>query len=1030
MRQNRITKLLASAAILLCCAATLRAQNGDPLEAYQQDAGGLSTLYRGKLQKVYPFRFNGTYYLDSRAFRKGDLLYNGKYYKDILMNIDAYSQELVVRPQATSSGVVLYRDEVAWFRFDNRLFVNLRYLGYDKAPEGYYEVLRDGREPIIRMGIKHFGTATGALSPSEEAALDGNYNPDVINLFSRRDRYYVLLTDGSLDKISVGGCKRRMRKSYDPTGSPFTDEAFSWKPVYEDAEGDVPKTNFDPISSQFLPVGYFEDTKKEDSLAAANAAMRVTYRNKIYEIGKDGKAPKGGKATVSGIVYEAETGLPLPGTVVFDDNTRTYVRTDKNGRYSISLPLGDNVLNFNADSKEDLPLKIHLYANGNLDVVMTEVITYLKGSIISANSMQQHRITAIGVEKVNIKTLVKIPSAFGEGDILKAVLTLPGVKTVGEASGGINVRGGSADQNLILFGDNTIYNPTHLFGIFSAFNPDVIEGVELYKSSIPAQYGGRISSVLSVTPKEGDAQKFNGSIGIGLLTSRLHLEGPLAKGKTSIILGARTSYSDYLLKLLPKNSAYSGGGAGFTDGNLGLTHRFNDRNSLQVTGYFANDRFSFSGDTTFRYTNFNAAAAFKHKGENGGNFKLSAGYDHYNNELGAHNWEEGAYDLTTTIRQAFLKAGWARPLGRHTLSFGADFVGYGLDPGTMKPYGTHSQVKATKLSREWGVEPAAYLSDLWAPSDRFSIDGGVRFSSFLALDPSQAYMGPEFRLSTKYSPAKNLSFKAGYNTMRQYIHLISNTSSISPMDTWRLSSADIVPTTGWQGAGGIYWTLIGAGLDFSVEGYYKKSRNALDYKSGALLSMNPNLADELVPVRGQAYGVEVMLSKPAGSLTGWVSYTYSRSQLQEMQDRGAETINGGQWYNAPYDKPHEFKLAGNYAFTHRISLSMNVDYSTGRPITIPIGKYFYDGEWRLSYSERNGHRIPDYFRVDAAINIDPGHYKKALMHASLTIGVYNITGRKNPYSVFFKTQPSGQVNGYMLSVFATQVPYVNLNILF
>ena len=307
------------------------------------------------------------------------------------------------------------------------------------------------------------------------------------------------------------------------------------------------------------------------------------------------------------------------------------------------------------------------------------------------------------------------------------------------------------------------------------------------------------------------------------------------------------------------------------------------------------------------------------------------------------------------------------------------------------------------------------------------MDGGIRLSSFMAMDPGKFYMGPEFRFSTKFSPAKNLSFKAGYNTMRQYIHLISNTSSISPMDTWRLSSKDIVPTTGWQGAGGIYWTLFG-GLDFSVEGYYKKSRNALDYKSGAMLSMNPDLAEELVPVQGRAYGVEVMLSKPAGSLT--VSYTYSRSQLQEMQDRGAETINGGAWYNAPYDKPHEFKFAGNYAFTHRFSLSLNVDYSTGRPITIPIGKYFYDGEWRLAYSERNSYRIPDYFRIDAALNIDPGHYKKAFAHASFTIGVYNITGRKNPYSVFFKTLPSGQVKGYMLSVFASQVPYVNLNILF
>ena len=256
---------------------------------------------------------------------------------------------------------------------------------------------------------------------------------------------------------------------------------------------------------------------------------------------------------------------------------------------------------------------------------MTEKVTLLKGSIVSAESMRQHRSTSMGVESVSMTTMSKIPSAFGEGDIIKAVLTLPGVKSVGEASGGFNVRGGSADQNLILFNDNTIYNPSHLFGIFSAFNPDLVEGVELYKSSIPAEYGGRISSVLSVSSKEGDRNKVKGSLGIGVLTSRGHIEGPIGK-KTTFIAGGRISYSDWILKLLPKNSAYAGGGANFADANVGVTHRFDDNNSLQLFGYFATDRFSFSGDTTFRYTNYNAALTYRHKADDGSSFKLSVGY--------------------------------------------------------------------------------------------------------------------------------------------------------------------------------------------------------------------------------------------------------------------------------------------------------------------------------------------------------------------------------------------------------------------
>ena len=1020
-------RLLPIYIILLLASFPLRAQ--DDVTRFQKDAGALSTVFRGRLHKNPSFRYNGTYFLDTRKFHKGDVFYNGKQYSDVLLNLNASLQELVIRPNENSAGVMLYRDQVAWFSIGQRRFINLRYIGYSEAPEGYYELVRDGREPILRLSYKILKAATSMLSARTLDDMDDNYDPGVVSYYDREEKYYVIQEDGTLRKIGLGKARRLLRKGFDMTGSPLSEEVFAWHPETDATDGTLQKRPVDNRTSQLLPAGYFDEIKEQEDTTASQGVMTVTFRNKIYEIGEEGRS-KRSKATVSGIVYEAETGLPLPGTVIFDDKTHTYARTDKKGHYTITLPVGDNILNFNADSKEDLPLKIKLLSEGTLDVVMTEKINYLEGAVISASSIEQHKSSAIGVEKVSIKTLSKIPTAFGEGDIIKAVLTLPGVKTVGEASGGFNVRGGSADQNLVLFDDNTIYNPSHLFGIFSAFNPDVVDNVELYKSSIPAEYGGRISSVLSVNSKKGSTEKFKGSLGIGLLTSRIHLEGPIAKGKTSFIAAARTSYSDWLMKMLPKNSAYAGGGASFSDVNLGVTHRFDDRNSLQLNGYFATDRFAFSGDTTFRYTNLNASIAFRHKGEEGGSFKLAAGYDHYHNVLGAHAWETGAYDLKTVIRQAFLKAGWIRPLGNHTLSFGTDLVGYFLDPGIMEPYGEMSQVQSARLDHELGLEPSVYLSENWSPNDKFSVDGGVRVSSFLALDPSQFYAGPEFRFSTKYSPARFFTLKAGINSMRQYIHLISNTSAISPMDTWRLSSKDIVPTTGWQGAAGAYWTLVGAKLDLSVEGYYKQSRNGLDYKSGALLSMNPQLADALVPVRGKAYGVEFMVNKPSGRLTGWVSYTYSRSLLQETSDRGLQAINQGEWYNAPYDKPHEFKFAGNYAMTHRFSFSLNVDYSTGRPITIPTGKYYYGGQWRLAYSERNAHRIPDYFRVDIALNIDPGHYLKALAHASVTLGVYNVTGRKNPYSVFYKTKSNGIVNGYMLSVFATQVPYINLNILF
>ncbi len=259
--------------------------------------------------------------------------------------------------------------------------------------------------------------------------------------------------------------------------------------------------------------------------------------------------------------------------------------------------------------------------------------------------------------------------------------------------------------------------------------------------------------------------------------------------------------------------------------------------------------------------------------------------------------------------------------------------------------------------------------------------------------------------------------------------MISNTTSISPLDTWKLTDEKVKPQNGWQAATGLYWTMAGQ-YDVSLESYYKKMYNYLDYKSGAVLSMNENLVDDLITTQGKAYGVELMIKKPIGKLNGWISYTYSRTMLKEMEDRGTNTINRGEWYNAPHDKPHDLKMVGNYKFTHRYSISVNLDYSTGRPVTIPISKYMYAGGYRLFYSDRNAYRIPDYFRLDIAMNIEPSHYLKQLTHMTVTFGVYNVTGRKNAYSIYYTTNGGTKIEGHMLSVFATQIPYINLNLKF
>ena len=783
-----------------------------------------------------------------------------------------------------------------------------------------------------------------------------------------------------------------------------------------------------------LPAGYFDERKPVVDTAfqkyLADQATVMTFQNKVYEIGDPDAARTGGRATVHGYVRNVSSGEPLVGVSVYLEDGKSFTQTDAYGYYKMTLPKGSTKLGFSGYSLEDMKLDLVVYGDGALDVVMKEKVFTLKGAVVTSESMSQHRTSHMGIEKVRINLIKNVPVAFGEADALKVVLTLPGVKSVGEAASGFNVRGGSADQNLILFNEGTIYNPNHMFGILSLFNPDVINDVELYKSSIPAQYGGRISSVLEVRSRDGNSKKVQGSLGLGLLTSRLHLEGPLVKDRTTFILGGRTTYSNWIFNLLPANSNYSGGRASFQDVNLGISQKIGNRNTIHAYGYFSRDKFSFSRDTTFHYRNINGSLKWHSIFNDRHSMTATVGYDSYHYGIRDSFNEYEAYTLDTSVDQYFAKLNFTLSLGdAHTLGYGVNATQYDLNPGSYHPFGFLSKVKGVDMDREKALEAALYLSDTWVVDEHLSFDAGFRWSQLLRPGDTGFHGGPEIRLSGKYSLDDVTSIKAGFNTMRQYIHMISNSVNVSPTDSWRLAGDKLPPQTGWQAAAGFYRTLMDNTLDLSVEAYYKRVKHYIDYKSGAVLVMNPNLADDLIQTENRSYGVEFMAKKTLGKLNGWVSYTYSRSRLREMEDRGVMTTNGGRWYNAPYDKPHDLKVVANYKFTHRYSISANFDYSTGRPVTIPVGRYNYGSGMRLVYSERNSYRVPDYLRLDLALIIEPGHYLKKLTHMSLTLGCYNVTGRKNPYSVYY-TSDGHSVKGHMLSVFATQIPYANINLKF
>lgn len=812
-----------------------------------------------------------------------------------------------------------------------------------------------------------------------------------------------------------------------------------------------------------LPQGFYDDKPEQADTAAFREAAELMVKAsavpqeielKEILIGDRTQSRAGGTAIVTGYIRNSQTGEPIAGASI--EAARTGTSTNQYGYYSLTLPRGRHELTIESIGHRNTRRNVLLYGDGTMDVEMQEEVLSLKEVVISAAQAKNVRAVEMGVERMNIATIKQIPTVFGEADVLKVLVTLPGVKTVGEASTGFNVRGGAADQNLILFNDATIYNPSHFFGFFSAFNPDVVKDLELYKSSIPAKFGGRLASVLEITSREGNKKEFEGSAGIGFLTSRIHLEGPLKKDKTSFLFGGRTTYANWMLGLLPDE--YSNSDAAFYDLNLVLSHEIDKKNNLYFTGYFSNDNFSLNQDTLYGYKNRNFSVKWKHEFNKKLTGVFITGLDNYQYNIKSKENPATSYKLDFSIRQFNLKTDFLYYLNSsHTISFGAGSIRYKLDPGNYRPWGKESLMPEEIIASEHGRESSIYLGDEFKLSSSLSVNGGIRYSMFNFLGPQdvniyakglprqevnlletktfgkgeivKTYHGPEYRISARLTVTPDFSIKAGYNTLRQYIHMLSNTTAISPTDIWKLSDMNIAPQTGDQVSFGLYKNFKNNTIETSVEVYYKNINNYLDYRSGASLVLNPTIERDVINTKGKAYGVEAMIRKLSGKLNGWLSYTYSRTLLRQDDPRAGEIINRGEFYPGNYDKPHDATIVANYKFSHRFSISFNATYSTGRPITLPVGKYMYGGSQRVLYSDRNEYRIPDYFRTDFSMNIYGNHKLNQKTHNSWTIGMYNITGRKNPYSVYYLSE-AGMINGYKLSIFGNMIPFVNFNIRF
>jgi hypothetical protein len=784
--------------------------------------------------------------------------------------------------------------------------------------------------------------------------------------------------------------------------------------------------------------------------------IKAPVENKLFEIGSRSVQSKN-KVTLAGYIKDEKSGEPIPNASVYIDSLSAGVLTDQFGYYSLTIPAGRHAVHVTSVGMKNTTRQVMLHSDGNLNIELAEYIPSLREVVVTAARTSNTRSLQMGSNKLNIKTIKQVPVVFGEADVLKVVLTLPGVTSVGEASTGFNVRGGSADQNLIILNDLTIYNPSHLFGFFSAFNPDVIKGVELYKSAIPEKYGGRLSSVLDVTTKEGNSKKISGNGGIGPLTSKLSIEGPIVKDKSTFIASGRTSYSNWLLSKV-KNSSYKNSRASFYDLDLHVSHTINSKNSIYLNGYMSNDQFRLNNDTSYKYGNKNFNLKWKHNFNNKFYGVATAGYDNYEYDISSENNPTNAFKLGFDISQANFRTDLTYSHGlKHLFKFGVTSIYYKLRPGSFEPASSQSLVVRDKLDPEQGLESAVYFGDEYTINSNLSVNAGVRYSIFNYLGPRnqvnyaeglprskntmldtiqfasgkiiQTYSNPEFRFTLRYSLSESSSVKFSFNTMRQYIHMLSNTNAISPTDVWKLSDGYIKPQEGTQISAGFYKNFKSNTIETSIEVYYRQLKNYLDYKSGASLILNHNIETDIISSRGKAYGAEFLLKKSSGKLNGWISYSYSRILLQSDDPIAGEVINEGKYYPANYDKPHNANLIGNYRFSHRYSISFGLNYSTGRPVTLPLAVFNYAGGQRVFYADRNSYRVPDYFRADLSFMIEGNHKIKQLTHNSWSFGVYNLTARKNAYSVYF-VQENGSIKGYQLSIFGTIIPFVTYNFRF
>ncbi len=762
------------------------------------------------------------------------------------------------------------------------------------------------------------------------------------------------------------------------------------------------------------------------------------------------------RVSLTGAIVTAADKKPMSGAALFVDGLKYGNNSDQNGKYFITLPPGKYKLTVRHLGMAPLQHKIAIYINGVMNFEMTEKAEALEEVVVRARKEDDNiKEPLAGVMKLNITEIKRMPAFMGEVDVIRNIQLLPGVSSVGEGSAGFNVRGGRVDQNLVLMDDGMVLNPSHALGLISNFNPDAIEDFSLYKGNIPAQFGGRTSSVLSVRTRNGDFNKFKAKGGLGLLSGRIALEGPIVTDKTSFLTAARFSYSDWVLKSVNnidvKNSA-----ASFYDINGNLTHKIGKGSSLSLLYYLGHDYFRFSSKFGYEYATQLVTLRWKQllSKQLGSTFSAVMGnYDANLSDLDPQN----ARSFGNGMSYIQLKESLLSTSGENqAINFGAEVTFYSPRPEKSGPLGSNSATLSQKIQKSGGIEMAIYADEDFNIGKSISIAAGLRYSLFQNYGPDTVYQyqpgvsksiasitdtahftskqaiksygGLEPRLSARFSLNNKSSVKASYARLRQYIHLVSNTTATTPVDIWQVSNTHFLPQIADNFSLGYFRNSKENIYELSAEVFYKTTSNIIDYKDFSKIILNRHLETDVLQGDGKAYGLELYAKKNTGAWTGWISYTFMRSLIKMNGVHPDERINLGKWYPSNYDKPHNFSLTASHKLGKNMRFGTNFNYSTGRPISA-IESYYTSGPTSIPlFSERNTYRIPDYWRVDISITINSVLKK---VDDNLTFSIYNLLGRANAYSIYYQQQDAiAKLQSYKLSILGSALPSITYNLIF